>query len=114
MRKERIEATNKVAKSLWDAEQKIEDAIAAVAQLNAILPTARSMAKVSSIIGQDVFNASCTSLRNLIKARGNMVDTHHLLDGVKTDIGLKTYNAGGGFPKFPQTAMLNIVDNQAA
>jgi hypothetical protein len=101
MLKDRRNAAIKVAKSLFAAEEAIDLALARAAELNGIMVTARSEAKLSALVGQDAFEVSAAAFANLARARCEIVETHKRLDEAKTQIGLRTFAWGDELPKPP-------------
>jgi hypothetical protein len=99
MRKERIEATNDIAHQLFAAEAAIDAAITEMATLSAMMPEARLRVKVAASLGHEALKHAGESLSSLIEARERAVCAHTALDQAKTDIGLRTYGIGAGYPK---------------
>lgn len=115
MRNDRIEATKEIAAQLFVAEKAMDEAISQAAKLCGMLPEARLRVKVSALMGHDTIRHAGESLTSLINARERMVSVHSGLDQVKTDIGLKTYAIGAGYPKpLPKSAVLLEVVSDAA
>lgn len=112
MRKQRMEAAQKVAQSLFEAENAIDEAIARAAELMASIPTARKNANLSGVFGQDALRSVSAVLPALAQAREDLVATHSHLDQAKTDMGLShvAFGTPGGKP--PQT-ILRAVDAAA-
>jgi hypothetical protein len=113
MRNERIKAVTQVSECLFEAEQAIDLAVSAAAKLSSVMPTARSDAHLSALLGQDALTSAILSLSCLAKARDHMVQTHVQLDQVKTQIGLREMAFGGGMQKQP-SADLRVVSRAAA
>jgi hypothetical protein len=113
MRKQRIEATIDVTKTLIAAELALDRAVEATAQLNASMTSARITAHLSAIVGQTALESATSSLSSLVTARSHLVETHHRLNAVKTDIGLRELCSGDGNFK-PGVAQLSVVERVAA
>ncbi len=113
MRQNRIAATNSVAQELFETEAAIDQAIAAAARLQTIMPQARLRAKLSIAVGQEALEHVQSSIGGLISARRSVGKAHAALDTVKTSIGLKTLAMGGGMEK-PLQGVLAIVDDKVA
>jgi hypothetical protein len=114
MRDKRVTSTNMVAEQLFAAEQAIDAAIAATAKLSALMPEARTLANLSAVVGQAALGHAGDTLMSLIAARNEIVLTHHALDEVKTDIGLRTLAMGGAVRKPFDARHLDLVQAEAA
>jgi len=99
MLKERREAALQVAESLFAAERAIDVALASAAQLTAIMPTARTQANLSAVVGQGAIESAAEAFAALVRARQQIVATHQQLDETKVQIGLRTVAIGGGMEK---------------
>jgi hypothetical protein len=113
MLKNRLAAAHQVSNRLFAAEQAIDAAIQATAELNAVIPVARTTAHLSAIVGHDAVEAAARSFAVLVQARREIVDAHDKLDAVKKQIGLREHSFGGG----PQKVMgthLSIVERDVA
>ncbi len=113
MRRKRIEATIDVTKILIEAEFALDRAVQATAQLNATMSSARITANLSAIVGQNALESAACSLSSLVAARSHLVETHHRLTAVKTDIGLREF-AGGDPQTKPITGRFMVVEPVAA
>jgi hypothetical protein len=115
MRNERIEATNDIARQLFAAEAAIDAAITEMATLSAMMPEARLRVKVAASLGHEALRHAGASLSSLIIARESAVCAHTALDQAKTDIGLRTYGIGAGYPKTlaNSTTLLEVVSDAA-
>jgi hypothetical protein len=98
MLKERRLAANKVAEQLFAAEAAIDAAVAAVAQLTAIMPMASQEAHISACIGQDAMMGAMQTCQQLIEARGRIIATHASLREAQTRVGLDAVNFMGRCP----------------
>jgi hypothetical protein len=101
MLKDRTNAAIKVAESLFAAEEAIDLALARAAELNGIMITARSEAKLSALVGQDAFEVSAAAFANLARARCDIIETHKRLSEAKIQVGLRTVSIGDLRPKPP-------------
>jgi hypothetical protein len=101
MLKQRREAAQKVAESLFAAEDAIDVALAKAAEFSAAMVTARADAGFSALVGQDAFETSAAAFAALARARREIVDTHKHLSETKVQIGLRTFAAGDLTPKPP-------------
>lgn len=99
MLKERREAAQKVAESLFAVEAAIDVALARAAELNAAIPIVRAELKLSAVVGQDAIDRAAESLSLLVKARRQMVETHHALEETRIQIGLREVSVGDLTPK---------------
>ncbi len=106
MRQQRFAVATKVAKELFEAEAAVDQALASLAQLQAVLPKARMTANLSAVMGQDVVEAVSRSLTTIVRVRRDMVEVHGKLDELKTGIGLREMAVGGGMYKGPMKASL--------
>jgi hypothetical protein len=113
MLKNRLAAAHQVSSRLFAAENAIDAAIQAAAELNAVMPMARTTASLSAVVGQDAVEAAARSFAILIKARREIVDAHDKLDTVKTQIGLREHNFGGGTQKV-MGSRLSVVERDVA
>jgi hypothetical protein len=94
MLKERRDAAIKVAESLFAAEEAIDAALARAAELNSTMATARIDAQLSAIVGQDAFEVAAAAFASIVKARGDIVETHRRLTDTKIQIGLRAVAIG--------------------
>jgi hypothetical protein len=110
MLKARRDAAMKVAESLFAAEEAIDAALARVAELNGTLATARMEAKLSAVVGQDVFEGAASAFAALARARCDIVETHNRLSDTKVQIGLRTVAIGDqGKPPMADARHLQVV-----
>lgn len=86
---------HQVADQLFAAEAAIDSALSAVASLTAMLPTARMDARISAVVGQNVFERTSETIAALASARRGIVETHRELSGVQNEIGLRHVALGG-------------------
>jgi hypothetical protein len=101
MLRKRREAAQKVAERLWAVEEAIDVALTRAAELNAVMPAARTDARLPAMIGQDALDRATEALALLVQARRRMVETHQSLDEARAQIGLREFAAGDSFPKPP-------------
>ncbi len=88
MLKERRLAANKIAEQLFAAEAAIDAAVAAVAQLTAVMPLARQEAHLAACIGQDALMGAMQTCQQLVEARGRIIATHAALRDAQHKVGL--------------------------
>lgn len=98
MLKERRFAANKIAEQLFAAEAAIDAAVAAVAQLTAVMPMARQEANLSACIGQDALMGAMQTCQQLVEARARIIATHAALREAQTQVGLGAVNFNGTCP----------------
>ena len=105
MLKNRQQAAQKVADRLFAVENAIDAAVRCAAELNAVMPEARSDAKLSAVVGQEALDQAAEAFALLVQARRAMVETHHRLEETRIRIGLREVNVGDTIPKEePMTA----------
>ena len=111
----RSNAAQEVANRLMAAEEAIDAALAAVAELSGYLPVARCEANLSACVGQDAFEGAAETFASLIRARRNIIDTHASLADTKDQIGLRTFALGGLAEKAEhRNGGLSVVERTAA
>jgi hypothetical protein len=88
MLKERRLAANQVAEKLFAAELAIDAAIAAVANLTAMMPAARQEARLAACVGQEALSKAMETCMQLVGARASIVATHEALHDTQHQIGL--------------------------
>lgn len=86
---------HQVADQLFAAENAIDNALAAVASLTAMLPNARIEAHISAIVGQNVIDRTSQTIAALADARRGIIETHRELTDVQHQIGLGAVALGG-------------------
>jgi hypothetical protein len=102
MHTRRIEIATNVAHCLFAVETAIDIAAIRAAELNAAMPLARLDANLSAVVGQPAL-ASCTNaLAFLVKAREEIIATHHHLKTAGDEIGLQAVSFGDSVK--PETA----------
>lgn len=94
MLKERRKAAETVATALFAAERAIDQAISCTATLAGVMPTSRSEANLSAIIGQDALTDAIETMRALGQARQSIINTHKQLTLAQHDIGLSAVSFG--------------------
>ena len=111
MRKQRLDAASHIAAELLATETAIDAALAQVGRLATALPTARSTAGLSAVVGQNAMERAGQTLSALLQARRGIVETHNELSTVRDQIGLRTYAAGtlGDKPPVGDIAQTNRV-----
>lgn len=80
-------AGRQVAVALEKAENALDQAVAAVAGLAALLPGARMRAELTAVTGQKVFEGASETLSLVAQARGRLVETHRRLDVLNRALG---------------------------
>lgn len=107
MRKQRLDAASHIAAELLATETAIDAALAQVGRLASALPTARGAAGLSAVVGQSAMERAGQTLSALLQARRGIVETHHELSAVRTQIGLRTQALGdlGDKPPIQDAAM---------
>ena len=108
MRKERIAAAQKLANNLFAAEAAIDQALSAIATLQASLPETRLEVQISAVIGQDVIEDVANSLASVVAVRRTIVGVHGKLEELKGCAGLKEVAIGGGMYKGQARQMDNV------
>lgn len=94
MLKERRSAAESVAKQLFEAEEALDIALAAVASLAVTMPQARKGARLSVMYGQDAFEGASQTLALLTQARRTIIDTHKALSVAQEQLGLRHFSVG--------------------
>jgi hypothetical protein len=113
MRKQRIEAAEKVAEKLFEAENAVDQAIIRAAELTASIPTARTEAGLSAVVGQNALDEVVKTLPALVAGRKALIETHNQLDRTKTEIGLREVAFGTPNGKPPAHTILRAVEDAA-
>jgi hypothetical protein len=112
MRKQMIEnAAIEVATQVRSVEDSIDIALAEIAELQARMMRARSLATVSVATGQEALQQLVVATQALVGARGSMVGCHAALVEAKDEVpGLRvtSYGDAGECPKVAR-ADLRIV-----
>lgn len=116
MADERIFVVRKVANQLFAVENAIDQALADAADLAAALPRARTEAKLSAVMGQNVLDSAVDVIASLNTARRNIVEMHRHLDETKAQMGLRQVAFGGGMikPIDMKATPLTVVKTEAA
>ena len=112
MRKERMEAAQSVADSLFAFEKALDDALALGSGLSARIVLARQEARLSAVFGQDAIDGVVRTLTAIAGARRELVGTHHHLKSWANDIGLREV-AWGDLVK-PPTTQDDVPERQVA
>jgi hypothetical protein len=99
MHKIRIEAAQGVADRLILAENALDNAVTAIADLVGFLPQARINAHLACEVVQPAFALATDTLGQLGKARGTIVAAHKALAETRDQIGLGTHAFGGLYGK---------------
>ena len=95
----RTQVGQSVADHLITAENTIDEAIVAVANLGALLPQARKDLRLACEVGHQAFDDIGTAFQQLIVARGFMIKTHQALKVTGDQVGLGEVNFGGLYGK---------------
>jgi hypothetical protein len=115
MLNKRREVAQELANRLIAAEYAIDAALTAVADLSGYMPVARCEAKLSAVIGNGALESTAETFSSLVRARRNIIDTHHHLAEAKDQIGLRAFALGGLDLKAEHTnGGLSIVKSDAA
>jgi len=88
MLKERRLIAQNVADQLFTAEAAIDAAIAATATLTGLMPSVRSSAGLSALVGQDALLQASQTCAELVRARSSIVATHKALTVAQQEMGL--------------------------
>ena len=80
-------AGRQIAVALEKAENALDQAVAEVAGLAALLPGARMRAELTAVTGQKVFEGASETLSLVAQARGRLVETHRRLDALNRALG---------------------------
>ena len=90
-----------VADRLFAVEAAIDLAVARAAELAAVLPQARTEARLPAIMAQEALDKATETFVTLIEARRRILETHQSLDQTREQIGLREVDAGDSMPKVP-------------
>jgi hypothetical protein len=100
MLKQRRQAAEQIAGALFEAEHAIDAAIAKTAALTGVMPSLRTQAGASALVGQDAVERASQAIMALAEARRAIVETHKELTVAQAQIGLGavtlTDNGGAG------------------
>lgn len=99
---QRRTAAEAVAKQLFEAEEALDLALAAVAGLAVTMPQARKGANLSVLYGQDAMESASETLGYLTQARRTIIATHKALSVAQHQMGLGRFAVGPGNDK-PET-----------
>ena len=107
MLKQRRQAAEQVAESLFAAEAAIDAALACTAKLAGQMPTVRQDARLSALIGQGAIEQAIEAMGALSQARRSICATHKELSLAQGHIGLGAVRLDGADgPKPPADAEL--------
>lgn len=95
MLKQRRMIADQVAASLFEAEAAIDAALAKTAGLAGVMPSLRTDAGLSALVGQGAVERASEAIALLAQARRAICETHKELDVAKTQIGLGAVMYGG-------------------
>jgi hypothetical protein len=90
-----------VADRLFAVESAIDLALTRAAELTAVMPQARTEARLSAMVGQDALDRATETFVALVEARRRIIETHKSLDVTREQIGLREVDAGDTQPKVP-------------
>jgi hypothetical protein len=99
MSTEIVEVAHTLAARLYAAEEAIDSAVQAAADLASFLPIAGRSVHASAFLGQDAMEQTSAGIATLCQARRHLVATHAALSKVQTRIGLHEQNFGGFIDK---------------
>jgi hypothetical protein len=99
MPRTRQAVAQKVADRLYALENAIDVALTRAAELNASMPEARGEARLPAMIGQDAFDKAAEAFTSLVRARRQVIETHHSLDEARVQMGLREVSGGDLIPK---------------
>lgn len=115
MRQDLIAATRLVTQKLAAMENALDDTLAAAAELTAAYPTARRMAQVSPVTGQDAVALTGDALAALFTARAKLVEAHHALAEIRDELGIPVRASGDLWKLFTKSeAQLVPIKDAAA
>ena len=92
----RLRLAHEVAAHLVAAEQAIDAALQAQADLVARLVSARDESQVAQVVGDEAVAHAAAGIAALSSARRETVACHAALEGVRTTLGLPAVAAGQG------------------
>lgn len=93
------EVASGLAARLYAAEEAIDSAVQATADLASFLPLASRSIRASAFLGQDAMEQTAASIATLCEARRHLVTTHAALMKAQARIGLQEQNFGGFIDK---------------
>lgn len=108
MSTEIIAVAHTLAARLYAAEEAIDSAVQAAADLASFLPIAGRSVGASAFLGQDAMEQTSAGIATLCQARRHLVATHAALNKVQTRIGLQEQNFGGFIDKPRHRASANV------
>jgi outer membrane protein TolC len=101
MLNKRLSAAKKVATSLFEAEDEIDQAITRTSSLMIKILEARQDAKLPAIIGQEAIEAVGAAVSSLVQSRRDILQAHAGLEVAREQIGVPPQAWGDVFPKPP-------------
>ena len=93
------EVASALAARLYAAEEAMDSALQAAADLASFLPLAGRSIRASAFLGQDAMEQTAASIATLCEARRHLVATHAALTKAQTRIGLQEQSFGGFIDK---------------
>lgn len=85
MLKHRTQIVGGIVAKLKPAEEQIDTALAAIAGLNAHLPSARSQAGLALSVGHDAIEAFSEAQALIVRARAKVIEGHNALERTRQD-----------------------------
>ena len=108
---DRTDVCDGVAARLFEAEQKVDDAFAALANLAGYLPVARRDAQLALKVGGAAITKIAAAMTEIAQARATIVSAHDDFAVVQRALGVRVTAIGGGEKPNPQsTARLHAID----
>lgn len=101
MLKERTQVVGGIADKLKPAEEQLDTALAALAGLNAHLPTARSQAGLALCVGHDAIEAFSEAQSLMVRARAKVIEGHRALEATRQNFRFPELANGGLGDKSP-------------
>lgn len=96
-----VNLASRVAEALIHAEQQIDLAVTAVAELQTKMLGARMQAGLAACVGQQALVSATEAQSFLVQSRGAMVGAHNQLAKVQKSVGLEAVSWGPGDLKPP-------------
>ncbi len=112
MLKQRRMVAEQIAGALFEAEAAIDAALAKTAALAGVMPSLRSQAGASALVGQDAVERASQAIMALAEARRAIVETHKELSIAQTQIGLGAVMLGDPGGAKPPPAFLGVEQRQ--
>ena len=124
MFRKRMDAARTISDHLLAAEAAIDEAVAKVATLAAVMPAQRIAANIAAEVGHDALEGAMSACQALVDARARIVVTHQALAQARDAMrlspkafgplpGKPEKDEGGGTPP-PPNGILSLVGTKAA